>query len=125
MVTLLQCWQVGQVRGVGWVNCRWRSAASFNQGDTWKKLIKRYIHAMPLIGSMPEAEAQMALRGASVIAIHAIRAKVGDPARAIQPAASRTRQVPALRRFAAISVVIFSLPSDFGRLWPFKTQASH
>jgi hypothetical protein len=67
---------------------------------------------MPSIGGMAEAEEQSAIRGASVAAIHAIKAKAGDAARPIQLAASRARHAPAFRFFAAVSVVIFSLPSD-------------
>jgi hypothetical protein len=73
---------------------------------------------MPSIGGMPEAEEQIAIRDISVAAIHAVRAKVGAAARPIQPAASRARHAPAFRSFAAVSVVIFSLPSDFGRFRP-------
>src|SRR5258708_559420 len=118
MVSLLQFW------GVGWVSCRGRPGASFSQCDTWKRLINRYIQAMPSIGGMPEAEAQSAVREASVAAIHAIRAKVGDAARPIQRAASRARHAPALRLFAAFSVVTCSLLSDFDRFRPLMTQAS-
>jgi len=118
MVGVLQFWQVE------WVSRLERPEASFNQGDTWKRLINRYIQVMPLIGSMSEAAAQMAIRGASVAAIHAISAKVGDPARPIQPAASQARHGLAFCGIVAIGVVIFSLPDDFGRLRPVTTQAN-
>jgi hypothetical protein len=77
---------------------------------------------MPPIGGMPEVEEQIAIRDGSVAAIHAIRAKVGAAARPIQPAAPRARQAFAFRSFAAVSVVIFSLPSDFGRFLPLGSE---
>jgi len=71
-----------------------------------------------------QAAAQMAIRGASVAAIHAISAKAGDPARPIQLAASQARHGLAFCGFVAIGVVIFSLPDDFGRRRPVTAQAN-
>ncbi len=64
---------------------------SFSQGDAWKRLINRYIQAMPLIGGM--AEEQIAIRGALVVAINAIKAKVGDAARLSHAVASRVHRL--------------------------------
>ena len=59
---------------------------SFNQGDTWKRLINRYIEVMPSIDGT--VEEQMAIRGMLVAAINAIRTKAGDAARLSQAVAS-------------------------------------
>jgi hypothetical protein len=67
---------------------------------------------------MPEPGEQIAIPGASLAAIHAIRAKVGEAARPSQPAAPRVREAPALLFFAAMSVVIFGLPIEFRRFRP-------
>jgi hypothetical protein len=117
MVSLLQ------FGGVEWVSCRGPPEASFSQGDTWKRLISRYIQAMPSTGSMSEAEEQIAIRGASVAVIHAISAKVGEAAMPSQPAAPRVRHALALRFFAAVSVVILGLPIDFRRFRPLQNRA--
>jgi len=105
MVSLLQ------FGGVEWVSCRGWPEASFSQGDTWKRLISKYIQAMPSSGSMSEAEEQVAIRGASVAVIHAISAKVGDAARVSQSAAPRASQALVLPLFAAEDVVIFRFPT--------------
>ena len=63
----------------------------------WKRLISTYIVVMPWIEKMLEPEEQSAIVGAAFAAIHAISAKVGEAARASQPAApraSRPRRAP-------------------------------
>lgn len=93
-----------------WVSCRGRPEASFSQGDAWKRLISRYIQAMPPIGSMLCAEEQIVACGAAFAESHAISAKVGEAARPSQPAASQAVcQARALLFFVIIDVVIFDL----------------
>jgi hypothetical protein len=71
---------------------------------------------MPSIGGIAEADEQIAVRGASLAAIHAIRAKVGDAARPIQRATSPDLHRPGIRLFTAGSVVIRDLQKRiFGR----------
>ena len=55
---------------------------------------------------MLEPEEQSAIVGAAFAAIHAISAKVGEAARASQPAAARPEAI-ALPWFAAEDIVIF------------------
>ena len=87
---------------IGQVCAHGRPEASFSQGDRWKRLISsRYIAVMPSIGRMLEPEEQNAIGGASFVAIHAMSAKVGEAARASQPAAPRACQAPVLPWFAA------------------------
>jgi len=113
MISLLQ---FGLCEGV---SCRGRPDASFSQADTWKKLISRYIQAMPSIGSRPEAGEQMVIWGASLAAIHAISAKVGEAAMPSQPAAPLAR---ALLFLVAMDVVIVGLPIDFRRFQPLQNR---
>jgi hypothetical protein len=96
--------------------------ASFSQGDTWKTLIRTYIAVMPSIGGMLEPEEQSAIGGASFAATHAMNARVGEAARASQPAAPRAGQAPALPLFAAEDVVIFQLPIDCRHSRPLQAR---
>ena len=65
---------------------------------------------MPSIGSMLEAEAQSPIGGTLFAARHAMSAKVGEAARASQPAVPRAHQALAVAVFAAADVVIFRFP---------------
>jgi hypothetical protein len=78
--------------------------ASFSQGDRWKRLISRYIAAMP---PMLEPGVHNAIGDALLAAMQAMTAKVGDAARDSQPAAPR-----ACPGFAVVDVVIFQFPID-------------
>jgi hypothetical protein len=77
-----------------------RPEANFSQGERWKRLISRYIAVMPSIGRILEPDEQSGIGSASFAAIHAMNPKVGDAARASQPAAPRARQEVALPLFA-------------------------
>jgi hypothetical protein len=79
---------------------------------------------MPSIGRRPDPEEQSAIGCASFAAIHAMSAKVGEAAKASQPAAPRACHAPALPVFAAKDVVIFRLPIDCRRLRPPQVRAA-
>lgn len=78
---------------------------------------------MPSIGGVPETEEQIVIRGASLAAIHAISAKVGEAVRPSQPAAPPACQARALLIFATTGVFIFGLPIDFRRFRPLRNLA--
>jgi hypothetical protein len=99
------------------VNCRERAEASFSQGDRWKKLISRYIQAIPPIGRMPGPDAQI-IACMSFAEIQAIDAKVGEAARASQPPASRERWVSGGRFLASMDVVISEFPIELRQYFP-------
>jgi hypothetical protein len=80
--------------------------ASFSQDVRWKRLISTYIAVMPWIERMVEPEEQSVIVGAAFAAIHAISAKVGEAARASQPAAPRACQGLVLPLFATEDIVI-------------------
>jgi hypothetical protein len=90
---------------VGSVCAHGRPEVSFSQGDRWKRLISMYIAVMPPIGRMLEAAEQSAIGWASFAAIQAMTAKVGEAARASQPAAPRACQALVLPLSAAEDVV--------------------
>ncbi len=67
---------------------REREEASFSQGVRWKKLISKYIQAMPPMDKMP-GSGEHVIACMSFAEIQAINAKVGEAARPSQLAASR------------------------------------
>jgi len=78
------------------MGARVRPDARSSQGDRWKTLISKYIVVMLPIGSRPEPEEQSAIGGASLVAIQAMSAKVGEATRATQPVAPRAWRTLAL-----------------------------
>ena len=96
------------------VDGRESAEASFSQGGKWKKLISRYIQAMPPIGRMPGPDAQI-IACMSFAEIQAIKAKVGEAERASQPATSRNCRVSGGCFVASMDVVIFELPIELCR----------
>lgn len=73
--------------------------------------------AMPSIGGTPDAEASIAMCGASAAEIHAISANVGAAAKPNQLPASKACQTRVLR-FIAIVDAFISRQSD--RISPFR-----
>jgi len=98
-------------RTVGRASCRERAEASFSQGDKWKKLISKYIQAMPPMGRMPGPDEHI-MACMSFAENQAINAKVGEAARPSQLAASRDGWVSAGRFLASMNIVIFELPVE-------------
>ena len=96
------------------MRCRERAGTSFSQGDRWKKLISRYIQAMPPIGRMPGPDAHSTLC-MSFAENQAINAKVGEAARPSQLAGSLDGWVSEGRFLASMSVVIFEFPVELRR----------
>lgn len=93
------------------MNGREWADASFSQDDRWKRLISKYMKAMLPIGRTPGPGAQITAC-MSCAEFQAIDAKVGEAARASQPAASRESWVSEERFFANMNVVIFELPVE-------------
>jgi hypothetical protein len=77
---------------------------------------------MPSIGGMFEPKAQNAIGRAWFAAMHAMNAKLGEAAKASQPAAPRTDPARALPLSAAEDVVIFRLPIDCRRYRPWQAR---
>lgn len=91
---------------------RERVATSFSQGDRWKRLISRYMKAMPPKDRRPGSDMHSMLC-MSFAETHAINAKMGEAARPRQCATSRVHRVLAGRFLVRIDVVIFELPMKF------------
>jgi hypothetical protein len=87
-----------------------RRETSFSHGDRWKRLMSTYIVVMPSTGRRLEAEEHIGIAGAPLAVSQAMSAKVGEAARASQPAVPRACQALAVAVFAAADVVIFRFP---------------
>jgi hypothetical protein len=96
------------------VRCREKAEASFSQGDRWKRLISRYIQAMPPMGRMPGPDAQI-MACTSFAEINAINANVGEAASPNQPPASRDCRISEVHSLTGIKLVISELPVDLRR----------